>query len=509
MKKLTNWIKWLDNNILHIFITIFIFFIPLAPKLPIHNVNYTYIYFRIDDVFMILFAAIFGIQVLRKKASLNFRFLTLFILFWASVFLSALWGIYVNKNIIISHLGLLHSVRRIEYMFVFFVALSVIKNKKEFFKYLWLIFLSVFLVNIYGLGQKFIGWPAVQTMNPEYARGYLLFLTPEARISSTYSGHYDLAAFSVFIMPILLGFYFFKKQLKYFLLFILSILIIVFTASRISYGAYVISSLTFLIFLKKPKHFIIILLATILFTYSSKNLTSRFSRTFQVKQIFVNQNTGQVVVPQQMTAKDLPAGSFYIDIDKGKTGTNIPSVNANPKQKELLKERILDEIRTDARSKGRKLTFQEEQDTYASMAAKLLPVNTLVSDISLATRLQIEWPRAIGAFLRSPILGTGPSSITEATDNDYLRAIGEVGLLGAGLFFLILFFIVKSLVDAARKKENTNKYLYYGFLFGLFGLLFNAGYIDVFEASKIAYQFWFIAGLFVSLTLIDLKGNKT
>lgn len=508
MKKLCGWFKWLDNNILQIVASIFVFFIPLAPKLPIHNINYTYIFFRIDDVFMIVMALIFGIQVLRKKVELNKKFLLFFILYWLVVLTSALWGIFINKNIVVSHLGILHFARRVEYMFVFFVALSIIKNKNDFFRYLSLIILSVFLVNVYGIGQKFLGWPAVQTMNPEYARGYLLFLTPEARISATYSGHYDLAAFSIFIMPIILGYYFLKKKIRFLILFLISILILVFTASRISYGAYIISSLTFLIFLKKPKHFIIALLATILFTYSSKNLTSRFSRTFQVKQIFVNQTTGQVVVPQKMTAKELPAGSFYIDIDKKETKTTSTTIPADPKQKELLKERILDEIRTDARSKGRKLTPQEEQDLLASMAAKLIPVNTVVSDISFATRLQVEWPRAIGAFLRNPILGTGPSSITEATDNDYLRALGEVGLLGFGLFFLILFVICQYVFKAARKVKQ-NSPLYYGFLFGLTGLLFNAGYIDVFEASKIAYQFWFIAGLFVSLAIIELKEKTT
>ncbi len=89
---------------------------------------------------------------------------------------------------------------------------------KTFIKYLVLVLFSLLLVNIYGIGQKFIGWPAVQTMNPEYAKGYLLYLSAEDRISSTFAGHYDLAAYLVFLMPIVLGFYFLKKNLYYFLL---------------------------------------------------------------------------------------------------------------------------------------------------------------------------------------------------------------------------------------------------------------------------------------------------
>ncbi len=491
MKKLKNLFRWLDNNILSVLVGIFIFLIPLYPKIPIRTVNYTYIAVRIEDIFAALLFIIYIIQIIRKKVTIDKKFLLLFALYWGAVFLSAFFNIFVTKIIYIKHLGLLHAARRVEYMGIFLIILSIVKTKKAFLKYIALLFFSLLLVNVYGLGQKFIGWPAVQTMNPEYAKGYLLFLTPEARISSTFSGHYDLAAYLVFFLPILLGYYFLRKNLYYFFLAILSILILVFTASRISYGAYIISVFPFLLFLKKPKHLIILLVITILLTLTSKNLTSRFSRTFQVKQIFVNQNTGQVVIPQHVSTKEVPAGSFYIGINK--------SIPTDQKAQELLlDERIRDEIRSAARSKGEKLTRNEEDLRVASVASKLKPVNTVVSDISFATRLQAEWPRAFYAFLKNPLLGTGPSSITEATDNDYLRSIGEVGALGTGLFVFIFFTVVKMIWASIKTHPDKEKPLYYGFLFGLLGLLFNAGYIDVFEASKVAFQFWLIAGLFVA-----------
>lgn len=491
MKKLKNLLLWLDNNILSILVGIFIFFIPLFPKIPFHSVNYTYISVRFEDIFTALLFIVYFIQLIRKKVFINKKFLLLFALYWSAVFLSAFFNTYVTKIIYISHLGLLHSARRIEYMGIFLIMLSIVKTKKTFFKYLGLILFSLLLVNIYGIGQKFIGWPAVQTMNPEYAKGYLLYLSAEDRISSTFAGHYDLAAYLVFLMPIVLGFYFLKKNLYYFLLTIFSFLILIFTASRISYGAYIISVFPLLLFLKKPKHFIILLVITILLTVSSKTLTSRFSRTFQVKQIFLNQNTGQVVVPQHITTQEVPAGSFYI-------GINQPIATNQQAQGVLLDETIRDTVRSAARSKGEKLTIKEENLRVASVSSKLKPINTVVSDISFATRLQVEWPRAVMAFLKNPILGTGPSSITEATDNDYLRSIGEVGALGTGLFILILFTIVKMIWTSIKSLPDKEKPLYYGFLFGLFGLLFNAGYIDVFEASKVAFQFWLITGLFVA-----------
>jgi len=498
MKKLLNLLKWLDNNLIQILFAVFVFIVPLYPKLPLHMINYTYIAIRVEDIYMVLLILAYCIQLLRKKVSLNKVFFIPFSLFWIAAFASYLYGYKISHTIIIGHLGFLHALRRVEYMSAFFVAASVIKSKKDFFFFLKLNLFVLLIVLVYGVGQKFLGWPAVQTMNPEYAKGYFLFLTPEARISSTFSGHYDLAAYLVFFMPIIAAFYFFKKNIYYFGLLLFSIFILVLTASRISYAAFVVSLFPFLILIRKPKHFAIVLIFTLVFTFTSKNLTSRFKRTFQVKQIFVNQNTGQVVIPQKISAKEVPAGSFYI-------GVNNLNLTSDP---ELLRQRLLDDLRDQEKKKGNKLTKDQENQVVASMESKLKPINTVVSDISFATRLQVEWPRAINAFLKSPILGTGPSSITEATDNDYLRTIGEFGLLGSLLFAFIFFLLGRTVVFGLKAAVENEKIIYLGFLFGLFGLLLNAGYIDVFEASKVAFQFWLMSGLFVASLSLNKGKNR-
>jgi len=501
MKKLIRLLKWLDDNLIKILLLIFIFLIPLYPKIPVKMINFTYIAIRLEDFYIVFLTIIFLIQILRKKHKLNWQFFILFSLYWLMVFLSSLWGIYIGKTIDIKHLGFLHALRRIEYMIVFFIALSAIKQKKDFFFYMTAIFLCLSIVNIYGIGQKFFGWPAVQTMNPEYAKGYLLFLTPEARISSTFAGHYDLAAYLIFFIPIIWGFYFFKNQIRYILLFTLSLITLVFTASRISYLAYLLSLFPFLIFLRKPKHLALAAVITLIFTFSSQNLTSRLKRTFQVKQIFINEKTGQVIVPQKITTKELPAGSFYLGLKEKTT-----SVTAE--QEKLLKEKILEDVRKEAKIKGQKLTAEEEETILASLSAKLKPISTVVSDISFATRLQVEWPRAIKAFLKNPIFGTGPSSITEATDNDYLRSLGETGLLGTVFFGLIFIKLITSLFSSYLKIKDNQRLIFLSFIFGLFALLINAAYIDVFEASKVAYNFWLTAGLYIGYNQIQSKKQK-
>ncbi|NTU73043.1 hypothetical protein HGB07_02615 [Candidatus Roizmanbacteria bacterium] len=497
MKKLIASLKWIDNNLLKILVIGSIFIIPLYPKKPFMPIEYTYISIRLEDFYVVLMSLVFFIQLLRKKIELNKRFFILFMLFWMAIGASLLMGYFVHKTIPHFNIGLLHSGRRVEYMILFFIAAVSIRTKKDFYQIISMLPIVITLACLYGIGQKFLGFPAWQTMNPAFARGMTLYLTPEARVSSTFAGHYDFAAYLVLTMPIILGLYFWKRKLAYFLIFILSLFLLVLTASRISYIAYIISIFSLLIFLKKPKQFLIVLVFTIAMTAFSSNLTSRFLKTFQVKQIFINDQTGNAIVPQKISSKDLPAGSFYVEIKKN--GTDA----ATQQNADYLKNKILSDVREEASRSGKTLTSSEEAQMVATLSANLKPINTVVSDISFATRLQIEWPRAVNSFMKDPLFGTGPSSITESTDNDFLRWIGEFGAIGTGIFLFIIFSIAKFIFSKMKTLEKIERPLYWGFLFGIAALLINAAYIDVFEASKVAYTFWTICGLFIGSFLIE------
>jgi len=492
MDKLLRFFKFLDDNLIKILLSIFIFLVPLWPKLPIRMIDYTYIAIRLEDIYLAFMTLLFVIQLIRKKVKLNKTYLWLFILYWLAVFASAFWAIFIGKTVVLYHLALLHSLRRVEYMIVFFIASSVIRSRKEFFLFINLFIVSVFLVALYGLGQKYFGFPAVQTMNPEYAKGYILFLTPEARISATFAGHYDLASYLIFAIPITLSLFFFsKKNYFYLLTFILSLSVLIDTSSRISFGAYVLTTLFFLLIIRKYLFTVFVIALTIGLMLFSKDLGNRFLKTFQVKRILVNEKTGSVYVNQNITTKELPAGSFYVKL-KDQTSEATVAANIETFKKQIIQEQVYEATV----SAGGKLSQNEFNKLMASLSANLRGVNTIVSDISFATRIQVEWPRAIEAFGKNPILGTGPSSITEATDNDFLRWLGEIGLLGTTLFIIILFSLVKNIYGKIIKFSKENKLLALGFIFGLFALLINATYIDVFEASKVAYTFWLVAGIF-------------
>jgi len=503
MKRL---LKFLDNNLIKILLMGFIFLVPLWPKLPIKMINYTYIAVRLEDLYLVVMTLAFFIQLIRKKEKLNKTFLILFVLFWLALFISTAWGIFISKTIVYYHLGLLHSLRRVEYMIVFFIAASVIKKKKDFFHLMTGYFLAVFLIVLYGLGQRFLGFPAVQTMNPEYAKGYILYLTPETRISSTFAGHYDLASYIIFAIPLMFVFLFFAKKRSNLLFYILALLVLVYTSSRISFVAYVITAFLLLIIIRKYLFLFFAVVLTVGMFFSTGELANRFMKTVQIRRILVNEKTGSVYVSQNITTKELPAGTFYIKLNK-KAPVPTPILDVNTFKTQIVEQQI-----HEATLSGKISSKKQIEELMKLLTTNIKPVNSIVSDISFSTRLQVEWPRAIDAFLKNPVLGTGPSSITEATDNDFLRWLGESGLLGTILFLIILFSITFRLLKLSKKTSQDDRQLSIGFIFSLIALLINATYIDVFEASKVAYTFWTVAGLFVgyySLKTLNTKSQIT
>ncbi len=489
MKKLTKWLKWIDDNLLHITVSLFILAAPLVPKFPVSYVEYTYIRIRYDDFIVAVVYLIFTIQFLRRKVSLNTKFLLLFVIFWAAVFTSFIVGYYVQGTIAVQNIGLLHSLRRVEYMAIFFVASSVLLTEKRLRQYLTLYFIALLIVSFYGLGQKFFQFPSIQSMNPAYSDGRLLFLNPEDRINSTFGGHFDLAAYLTFSIPVTLAFYITKaaKNLRYYLIFLMSLIALLYTAARSSFIAYAGSMSLFLLMTKKFKLWIITILVTAGLMLTTGEMAKRFQQTFQFKTVFVNEQTGQENISQEITTKKLPAGSYKIPLAKKK--------KAQTTEEEL--DRIaLEQALEEARRSGRKPNVIEIQRRADEISKYINADQVLLCDIACATRLQVEWPRAVAAFLFNPVFGSGPSSITEATDNDFLRWLGEMGLFGT-LSFLFLLFSLSRFVWKAADKDKVWTFIYKGFVFGLIALLINSLYVDVFEASKVAYNFWLVAGLIV------------
>lgn len=505
MKKLLSWLGWVDTNLVHIAFIFFIAAISLLPKLPVQYVEYTYIRIRLDDVLPFFVTGIFLIQWARRKINLNRALLIPIFLFWMAVFISFYWGYNVIGTIPWPKLnvGLLHALRRIQYMMVFFVAASVIISEKRFFTYLRVYFVTLFLVSAYALAQKFLGFCSFQSMNPAYADGRCLILNAADRINSTFGGHFDLAAYITFSIPIVIGYYFYTNKKRYVLLFALILMILFYTAARSSFGAYVASVTLFLLILRKFKFLLFTVVLSVILLLITGDMTDRLMQTFQVKTVFVNTNTGLQKIDQKITLDELPAGNSVIPF-LGTVKSQPPESAVEAKIRVFAMEQVI----ADAEKKGVKLSDEEVNKLSAEMAKFVKPQQLLFCDISCSTRLQVEWPRAILAFKNSPVVGTGPSSITEATDNDLLRWLGEFGLLGTSLFLFILAAVCRKVYKLAKRSENAVRPVYYGFIFGTAALIINGIYIDVFEASKVAYNFWTVSGMFVGMATLYVKKSK-
>ncbi len=256
-----------------------------------------------------------------------------------------------------------------------------------------------------------------------------------------------------------------------------------YTASRSSIIGY-LSTPLLLIFLRKFKYaFFVTILSLLIFSFN-KELSKRISQTFQIKQILVNEKTGQVYVPQHITSQNLPAGSAYVQINK----QNQNKITNTPAQ--------TDKLIQEATASGKLLTSTEAASLVAN-SKDVTSISSVVADTSFSTRLQVEWPRAINAFKKNPILGTGASSITESSDGDYFRWLGEFGLAGFISFTTILFILSNYIFQKTKEQSKDIQILFYSFIFALMGLMINGILIDVFEASKVAFMFWFTVGSYI------------
>jgi O-antigen ligase len=131
-----------------------------------------------------------------------------------------------------------------------------------------------------------------------------------------------------------------------------------------------------------------------------------------------------------------------------------------------------------------KLTYQPSPVLAEADALKPPAVS---EDRSLNIRLNVSWPKAIKAWIKNPILGTGFSSVGLASDNDYLRTLAETGSFG----FIAFTAIIVRILNLWFKSKDK---IVLATACALLGLLLNAAFIDIFEASKVAIIFWGIAG---------------
>ena len=448
----------LPNWLLKYLVAAILLAVPLYPKFPFITVPGTHVSIRLEDFLLTAVSIVLVLIVLPNVGKfVKDRTNQAIGLYLMAGLLSLVSAIFVTKTVV-AHIGFLHWARRIEYFIPFFAGVLVIKNNKrnlEFF--LKVLMITVIYTFIYGLGQRYLSWPIIITQNPEYAKGVALRWVSGSHINSGFAGHYDLGTFLVLLLPIFITLFFLMKELRTRLaLFIVisgGLWLLAYSGSRISVFSYLVAGASALVLIKKYKAIPLMIVFSLLFFSLSPNLRARYSRIIEV------------------TERRLKGVSYEL---------------YSPKQGILY-------------AAQEELAFPQRREVATPTP---VPPPSVFEDRSTSIRLNVEWPRAVRAFSKNSFFGTGYSSITLATDNDYLRLLGEVGILGFLAFSLVFLRIGKLMLGSFPLVRNF-KGVELGFLAGVYGALpgvfLNAVFLDIFEASKFAIIFWLIMGFSVGL----------
>ena len=486
-KSISKLTKWLNENILFLSVISLLVFIPLYPKFPFLNVSGTYVAIRYED-FLVASVVIFWIiiQFRQKWPVFREKVSRLILFYWAIGALSLFSALLITKNIT-PHIGFLHYLRRVEYMFLFFVALSSVKKISNVYSYCLTIFIATLGVIIYGFGQKYFSWPVVSTMNVEFSKGTLLRMTEWTRVNSTFAGHYDLAAYIVLILAITAALVIWEKRkwLKILIAFfgILAYYLLILTSSRISFAAYLLA-VSFVFFLFRKGWFVPLL---IVLSISTMFLSSDLGERFNV-----------LVEPAIKRLSEIRI--FKIEAPKEEIAL-IPTPTPAAEDKMAVEK---------PRKPEKKATPTPEVATSAAQPKWPEPEKAAAAaQRSTDIRLKMEWPRARRAFLKNPLLGTGYSSVSLATDNDYLRSLAETGFFGFLAFNLIFLEIARKVIVFLQKHPlGFEKAMVIGITGGAIGFFVNALFIDVFEASKLAFIFWILMGIMVGTINLSEKSTQ-
>ncbi len=566
--KLQALFRWLDNNILFIFASFLILFIPLWPKIPLFSPIEQYIVrVRLEDIFIFLAAVIWLVQWIRGKIKWRSPMFWLVLSYAGVGLMSTLIAMFVIKTIPLEplHIGksFLHYFRYLEYFSLFFIAFSGIKTRKQILIVISFWMLSVFAISAYGYGQKFFYWPVYSTMNREFSKGIRLVLTEHARVQSTFGGHYDMAAYLVILLPLVLAFTYnaqnAKRKTLNAIIFFLGTWLLILSGSRAPFASYIggVGIVVLITGFQKKKwlHKILFflkqavvlgLMLFFLFFYFGSDMIDRLDniivtvppaqKTFDAlnnfRKIFIsNELASKVIIPQDTLIAWLPKGqkpehtistddiaaAAAQDIDVASL-SDLPPVPFKPKPTPTpiaapanrpsdVYVDVPDIILEATVSATGETTYIERQ------RPRIYSECALEKELSWCIRQEVLWPRALEGFLINPVTGSGYATLTkesieqfteaDSTDNNYLRTLGETGILGFIIFYGSIIFILVKASKNLNSQDQIVATLSLGVLAGSIGLLLNAIYIDVFAASKVAQTFWLMTGFYLGFVYLE------
>jgi O-antigen ligase len=453
-------LSWFDKHGLFSLSLFLLFFIPLYPKIPLAEAIPGYLVrIRLEDLLVLATSLIWFVQLLRKKIEwkTSFHFL---IIGYSTIGLASLLVAIGLQQTITPHFvhlskSILHYFRYLEYFSLFLIFHSAIKSKKHTQIALTSLIVILNLIFIYGVGQRYFEFPAFSTMNREFSKGEALILAPTTKLHSTFGGHYDLAAYLVIVLPILSAWALRSKKRIFQFWLGISILggfwLLKESASKMSLAATMISIAGVIWF-------------------------SLYQRWGGLKSILIGLIGGTIIASSTI-------GVLWM--------WQKPTIyKFAPFLRPAVYQTPVDVV-------------GELDETWSENARKY--------GLSMGIRLDTLWPNALNSFSTNPFTGKGYATLNkvgdefveaDSTDNNFLRVLGETGLLGFIAFFSLIVLIIKTLLLKLPKNE-IDQALTIGFIASTVGLFINALIIDVFSASKVAFTYWALAGLVIKNYLLQ------
>lgn len=550
-------LTWLDEHALFILSCFLFAFIPLYPKLPLFDIIPGYLVrVRVEDFLVLLTVGFLGVQILRGKQPWKTPFTFAVGLYAVAGILSIISGVVITRTIPaeLLHIGksALHYFRYLEYFSLLFVVAAGLTSKTRFKILLAIITVTVLVISFYGYGQRYWYWPVYSTMNREFSKGLRLYLDEHARVQSTFGGHYDLAAYLVIVLPLLLSAYYLIRskllKLGIAVVFLAGLWTLMQTASRSSFGGY----------------FIAIALCVFLYAGLQTGWLQKI-RTLFISGILVLWVSLYMLFTfgGDMYDRLLQTLAGYPEIDtqyhywNGKrkdtiqqsteyvVGLFVGSENKEAKTDEL-KNKLADLSGAEATPPPNSMSLQDLEvmvasdttptpvrpaDVYVDVPVteevstvsadgtvttevitkdREFSANAFAHGLSMAIRLDTLWPRALQGFYRNPVFGSGYATLTkesvgifteaESTDNNFLRTLGETGAFGFITFYgIVVIGMFQAWVLYRKVDDRITQIFVIGYLSGAVGLLVNAALIDVYAASKVAFTYWSLTGVIVAL----------
>lgn len=551
MAKKFNILSWLDANILVLLAGFLLAFIPLYPKIPLADIIPGYLVrLRIEDLLIAFTFGIWLIQILRKKVQLSTPLFIPIVVYAVIGLLSTASAVIISQTVPaeLLHVGksLLHYFRYLEYFSLYFILASAIKTKKQVGYLIGIIVMTVIALAIYGYGQKYLFWPVYSTMNREFAKGMRLVLTEHARVQSTFGGHYDLGGYLAIVLPLLAAVkYATKKRWHRFfigLAYISGLWLMVMTAARTAYLAYIVASVGVILYyvyrehqtwLQRIGHAVLafggfFMINAILLVSFGDNMYARLVQALdsypQVAQPYhqVEAQAVDVFHKTNDTRKRLADAVFRGEWSRigmrpdnavdyvPPTPSPVIDADSQPIPSDVYTN-VPDyvQVATTSADGSVVITTEERERTYSA--------NALKYGLSLAIRLDTLWPNALRGWYTNPFFGSGYATLTkesvghfteaESTDNNFLRTLGETGAFGFVSFYGIIGLASYLAIRLLRRAnlDSITRWYAVGFLAATVAMLINALYIDTFAASKIAFAYWSFTGILVALYVLTIQ----